>query len=106
MEWHARLLEELVYERVRLHVDLLDLIDFERDLCESIARAFPAGDREPGQDEAVAHTLIDRAFRRVEQEWRRERAASSLLCPLCELPFDCPAPEPDSAARRTGECPA
>lgn len=101
MEWHEHLLEELVYERVRLHVDFLDLIDFERDLCESITRALPRGGVDSGQDEAVAHTLIDRAFRRVEQEWRRERAALSLLCPLCELPFECPAR--DELPERTGE---
>ena len=45
MEWETRLLEELVYERVRLHVDLLELIDFEKDLSQSITRALRAGSR-------------------------------------------------------------
>lgn len=90
MAWQRRLLEELVYERVKLHVDFLDLIDFERDLCESIARVLHANGTEPGQEEAVAHELVDQAWSRLEQEWRRERWASSLLCPLCESPFECP----------------
>ena len=91
MEWHQRLLEELVYEQVKQHIDFLDLIDFERSLCESIACALDAYGSDPGQEEAVAHTLIDRAFQRLQQEWQRERAASSLLCPLCEPPFECPS---------------
>ena len=93
MEWQHRLLEELVYERVKLHVDFLDLIDFEHDLCDSIARVLQASGTEPGQEETVARELVDQAWRRLEQEWRRERAASSLLCPLCEAPFECPSPE-------------
>ena len=93
MEWQHRLLEELIYERVKVHVDFLDLIDFERDLCDSIARVLQASGTEPGKEEAVARELVDQAWRRLEEEWRRERSASSLLCPLCESPFECPGPE-------------
>jgi hypothetical protein len=90
MEWHEKLLEELVYEQVKQHVDVLDLIDFERDLRESIGRVLQAGGTDPSREEAVAHVLIDRAFRRLEQEWRRDRAASAFVCPLCRPPFECP----------------
>ncbi|HWM84424.1 MAG TPA: hypothetical protein VNO33_01275 [Kofleriaceae bacterium] len=90
MDWQQRLLEELVYERVRLHVDLLDLIDFERDLCESIARALRASGTDPSEEEAVARSFVQRAWRRLEQEWMRERSVEWTDCPLCEAPFECP----------------
>ncbi len=90
MEWQQRLLEELIYERVRLHVDLLDLIDFERDLCESIKRALGAAGTDPAAEDAMARRYVDRAWARLQQEWERERAAEWTDCPLCEAPFQCP----------------
>jgi hypothetical protein len=90
MDWQSRLLEELIYERVRLHVDLLDLVDFERDLCESIARALRAGGNDPGREEALARTYVERAWQRLEQEWTRARAGQPADCPLCEPPYECP----------------
>jgi hypothetical protein len=97
MDWHERLLEELIYERVKLHVDLLDLVDFERDLGESIARALQATGAAPAEVDARARHYLDRAWRRVEAEWTRARAGESSSCPLCEAPFECPTEEMRSA---------
>jgi hypothetical protein len=90
MEWQQKLLEELIYERVRLHVDLLDLIDFERDLCDSIKRALGAAGSDPSEEDAIARRYVDRAWARLQQEWERERAADQTGCPLCEAPLECP----------------
>ena len=90
MDLNARLLEELIYERVRLHVDLLELIDFQRELEDSIAGAGRAcgggGQHEPG----LAARYLDHAWRRVEAEWRAERSRDE-ECTLCQPPYQCPA---------------
>ena len=89
VEWRMRLVRDLVYERVRLHVDLLSLIEFEQELGDRIERALQAGDG-PGSDaDAMSRRLIDDAWRRLEAEWRGRRDAE---CPLCAAPFECPAP--------------
>ena len=91
MEWETRLLEELVYERVRLHVDLLELIDFEKDLSQSITRALRAGGIDRDEEDATARRYIERAWRRLEEEWTRERGTDwNHDCPLCEAPLACP----------------
>lgn len=90
MEWQSRLLEELIYERVRLHVDLVDLIDFERDLCQSITRALRASGTHPSEEDALARRYVQKAWHRLEEEWARERARESMDCPLCEAPIECP----------------
>jgi len=87
MEWQNRLLEELIYERLRLHVDLIDLIDFERDLCESIARAMRTTGTDPAERSALTRRYVDRAWRRLEIEWTRERAGEQLDCPRCDGGF-------------------
>lgn len=87
MDWQNLLLEELVYERVRLHVDLLDLIDFERDLSQSITRALQASGTDPTQEDALARRYIRRAWRRLEEEWTREQSGEWTDCPLCEAPL-------------------
>ncbi len=85
-----RLLEELIYERVRTQVDLFELTCFEVELDTSIERVMTdlAGmsgdDAPPG---AVAGVLVDGAWRRLEAEWRHLRAAASGDdpdgCPIC-----------------------
>lgn len=90
MDWQNRLLEELVYERVRLHVDLLDLMDFERDLSQSITRALRASGTDPTQEDALARRYLRRAWRRLEEEWTSERAGEWTDCPLCEAPLTRP----------------
>ena len=103
MDWQNRLLEDLVYERVRQYVDVPDLIDFERDLCESIARALRASGTDPGQETPLARGYLERAWRRLEEEWARERAENWLDCPLCEAPFECP--NADDLPTRAGVSP-
>jgi hypothetical protein len=90
MDWQNRLLEELIYERVRLHVDLIDLIDFERDLGQSISRALREAGTDPGGEADLARRYVERAWNRLEEEWIRERGGQWTDCPLCEAPLACP----------------
>lgn len=105
MEWRHRLLEELVYERVRLHVNLAELIEFERDLGESIARALKACGREGLEQQELARRHLDRAWQRLEEEWEAERRRDSewAECPLCEAPYDCPPRTRTPGDRSTGD---
>lgn len=93
MDWKAQVLEELIYERVRLHVDLLSLIDFERELGESIGRAVrELGSVEP-DPELLTRRFVDAAWRRIEAEWEQERQRDEDgTCPLCTGAFECPPP--------------
>ncbi len=83
-DWQSALLEELIYERVRLNVDLLELVDFERELAASIERALAACGARKDRDR-LAKEHLERAWARVEREWRdaREVADDPLQCPLC-----------------------
>jgi hypothetical protein len=89
--WTSALLEELIYERVRLNVDLLELVDFERDLAESIERALAACGAEEDR-ERLASEYLERAWTRLERDWRAARESDDhLQCPLCgELASDGP----------------
>ena len=89
MDLNARLLEELIYERVRLHVDLLELIDFQRELEDSIAGAMRACSGDGQHDPGLAARYLDLAWRRVETEWRAERSREE-ECPMCQPPYECP----------------
>lgn len=93
MDWSHRLLEELVYERVRLHVDLAELVELERDLGQSIARALRACGSEGVEQENLARRYLDRAWERLEEEWaaERDRPSEWSECPMCESPYECPA---------------
>lgn len=88
MEWNTRVLQDLVYERVRYHVDLLSLVDFERGLGESIDRALEAEGATESDGDRMSRGLLDEAWRRLEAEWREVRDAE---CPLCSGPYECPA---------------
>ena len=90
MDMNAKLLEELIYERVRLHVDLLELIDFERELNDSIERAMRQCGIDEPRDDDLGRRYLDLAWQRLEAEWRQERTRED-ECPLCEGPFQCPA---------------
>lgn len=90
MDLNARLLEELIYERVRLHVDLLELIDFQRELEDSIARAMRSCGGNGQHDPELGKRYLDLAWKRIEAEWREERSRDQ-ECPLCETPYQCPA---------------
>jgi len=88
-ELGERLLEELIYERVRTQVDLLQLGWFEADLDMSIRRVLASLERD-GDAEApssvIAAALVDRAWQRLEQEWQRKRGEPDAECPACLRP--------------------
>lgn len=94
MDWNSRVLRDLVYERVRARVDLLSLVELERDLAESVERALGQGDGTATAREATRASggLLDEAWRRLEQEWRELRDMECPLCALCSGPYECPAP--------------
>jgi thioesterase domain-containing protein len=82
--WERALLEELIYERVRLNVDLLELADFERELAASIEQALAACGAREDRDR-LAREHLDRAWTRLERDWSTAREAPDdpLQCPLC-----------------------
>lgn len=96
-----RLLEELIYERVRTQVDILALGWFESDLDTSIRRVMASLDaRAPAGEppsEVMAATLVDRAWRRVTGEWQSRRGLPADDCPLCELDLAAGPVEPCGA---------
>jgi hypothetical protein len=69
-----RILEELIYERVRLSVNLCQLVIFEQDLEKSIHRAMSARAGGLQEQEALAREYIDKAWRRVQAEWEQLRS--------------------------------
>jgi hypothetical protein len=69
-----RILEELIYERVRLSVNLCQLVIFEQDLEKSIHRAMSARTGDVHDQEALAREYIDRAWKRVQAEWEQLRS--------------------------------
>ena len=62
-----KILEELIYERVRLNVDLCELLEFEADLSESISRALRAC-ATPGDRNQLTLDYMQRAWERVTEE--------------------------------------
>lgn len=82
------LAEELVTEMVRQQFDLIGLLELEREVFESvgeIAEDLGAGSQTiPAA--ALAATLIDQAFRKVEAEWREQRRLCSTdECVFCAM---------------------
>jgi hypothetical protein len=94
MDWNGRVLQDLVYERVRSRVDLLSLVELERDLADSVEGALEQAQKLASASEAAraSRGLIDQAWRRLEQEWRELRDSECPLCALCSGPYECPAP--------------
>jgi hypothetical protein len=80
-----RLLEELVYQHVQTQVDLFRLGCFEDELDETIRRVLDGlgadGDGPPPA--VLAATLVDRAWARLEHDWKSNRGASE--CPCCAM---------------------
>ena len=68
-----QILEELIYERVRLSINLCQLVIFEQDLEKSIDRAMNARAGSPERRAALAREYIDKAWRRVQEEWEELR---------------------------------
>jgi hypothetical protein len=73
-----RILEEMIYERVRVSVNLCQLVMLEQDLDRSIHKALTAGDATDSEREALARELVDKAWQRIEAEWDELRRDSDL----------------------------
>lgn len=93
-----RFAEELVVDLVRRKIDVLGLLELEREVLEALGGTAPA----PGVDTHVtpmsvlAAALMDEAFRRVEAEWREGRTlAENGDCVCCII-------EAQDAQRRRG----
>jgi hypothetical protein len=63
-----RILEELIYERVRVSVDLCELMAFELDLSASIERALAGCVESPGERSDLTLDYLQRAWERVSEE--------------------------------------
>lgn len=81
-----RLAEELVTDLVRRHVDVIGLIELEREVggaVGGIAHELGAG-RDTVPAAALAAHLLDLAWTKVEAEWREQRRlADSDECLCC-----------------------
>jgi hypothetical protein len=80
-----RLLEELVYQHVSAQIDLFRLGCFEDELDETIRNVLDdlgARGSEPPSS-VLAAALIDRAWGRLEQDWKANRGGTT--CPSCAL---------------------
>lgn len=81
-----RLLEELIYQHVQTQVDLFRLGCFEDELDETIRRVLDglgaAGDGPPPG--VLAQALVDRAWTRLEDDWKTNRGAPECPCCLAE----------------------
>lgn len=65
-----KILNELVYERVRASVNLCQLVILEQDLDRSIERVFDSDPCiTPRTREGLARSIMEEAWRRLEQEW-------------------------------------
>lgn len=63
-----RILEELIYERVRVTVDLCELMAFEMDLAASIERALVTVRGSPGERSDLLLDYLQRAWARLTDE--------------------------------------
>jgi hypothetical protein len=75
--WH--LVEELVYQQMIAHYDLVELAMFECELTASIAEALRRAGEAPAAPEVVAAGLVERAWERVGMRWRELRALRAEL---------------------------
>jgi hypothetical protein len=80
MTWNRDVLRDLVYERMRQHVDLVSIVDLEHEIEESVERAVARDGAGPAEAEDLGRRLLDEAWRRLESEWNMLRDAE---CPLC-----------------------
>ena len=68
-----RILQELIYERVRGSVNLCQLVVFERDLGSSVQRAHGNPEGAGANASELARQYIDDAWQRLEEEWQEMR---------------------------------
>jgi hypothetical protein len=73
-----RILEELVYERVRLSFDMVELAAFEADLMASIDRALSSCASSTDERNALALQYLQSAWERLSQEVEAELASHEL----------------------------
>lgn len=78
-QWNNRILDELVYERVRLSLELAELVAFERDLGASIERSLAGCASSREEQSRLARKCLARAWRRIEREWAEEIALERAL---------------------------
>ncbi len=80
MDWNRHVLRDLVYERVRQYVDLISVVELEREIADSVERALASDDSEGIEADALSRELLDDAWRRLEAEWNVLRNAECALC--------------------------
>jgi hypothetical protein len=83
-----RLAEQLVLDLVRQAIDVVSLIEIEKEVHRGLGGLDPApGERAtPTAISSLAAALMDEAFHRIEQEWRAERRlAADDPCVICGL---------------------
>ena len=74
-----RILEEMIYDRVRATVNLCQLVILEQELDENIQRAMGGMDDDMGtgagcpEPAALAREHLQRAWQRLEREWQTLR---------------------------------
>src|SRR5262245_51449717 len=69
-----KILEELVYERVRLSFDMVELAAFEADLMASIDRALASCASSTDERNDLALRYLQKAWERLSQEVESELA--------------------------------
>jgi hypothetical protein len=82
-----RLAEELVVDLVRQNVDVIGLLELERDVIAALGGTALDRQGHPTPMAMLASVLVDQAFRRVEVEWRESRvlaAGSECVCCVME----------------------
>jgi hypothetical protein len=68
-----RILDELIYDRVRETVNLCQLVIIEQELDESIRRAVHGAGADGPTPAALARAHLQRAWQRLESEWQTLR---------------------------------
>jgi len=68
-----QILQELIYERIRLSINLYQLVLFEQDLERSIERAMNSCSQSDIERKKLAREYVDAAWSRVKLEWERLR---------------------------------
>lgn len=73
-----KILEELIYEKVRLSLDMCALLEFEADLAASIERALAQCARSPAERSDLAMSYLTTAWERLGDEVMTELAEAEL----------------------------
>lgn len=81
-----RFAEELVVDMVRRCIDVVGLLELERNLIEALGAKPLDGTGHPTQLAMLAGALLDQAFHRIEQEWQDGRVVAAREdCVCCAL---------------------